>query len=340
VADRPPLSILQAAGSLYDWGSIEKHVLYLRQGLTERGHQVELIAPSGSQLALTAHCPQLLAVRKHHSLAGIRGYLNRLRHQRYDVVHAHFGPDFVPLGIAARLTKQPLVVLTRHMALPWKPTKVRLYGSLYHRFIAVSQTVRDRLVTSGVPPDRIVVALAGCPAPTRTLTRQSKEGLQIGGFGRLVPEKGFDLFFDAAPHVPSDVSFHIYGSGPCEGDFRIRSSDRVQLHGHVRDVEAAMASLDAVAIPSRIEEALSYSAIEALAVGTPILAMRSGGLREVLAEGEVGFGFDNLQSFLHAIENLRTADRHTLSTAARARHREFFSLEAMAAHVETAYYQD
>ena len=64
--------------------------------------------------------------------------------------------------------------------------------------------------------------------------------------------------------------------------------DRVLFLGHVPDVEEVMRSCDVFLLPSETES-FGMAALEALASEVPVIATRSGGLPEVVVDGEVGY---------------------------------------------------
>jgi glycosyltransferase involved in cell wall biosynthesis len=117
--------------------------------------------------------------------------------------------------------------------------------------------------------------------------------------GRLVPIKGFDLLIDAVadglPDAGSAVDLVILGAGPEEAALRARARRRgvgLRLPGFVprEGVPAWLAAADLYVQPSRVlpsgrTEGVPIATLEALAVGLPVIASRSGGLAELAAEG-------------------------------------------------------
>lgn len=114
--------------------------------------------------------------------------------------------------------------------------------------------------------------------------------------GRLVPIKGFDLLIDAvAGGAAGAVDLVILGAGPEETALRARAHRRgvgLRLPGFVprERVPAWLAAADLYVQPSRVlpsgrTEGVPMATLEALAVGLPVIASRSGGLAELAAEG-------------------------------------------------------
>jgi glycosyltransferase involved in cell wall biosynthesis len=336
------MKILQVGSGLYDWGGIERYVFYLTNGLRARGHEVDVTLPAGSPLAERINEGAIpLCSRGKHDARAMAAYLRLFKRARYDVVHIHFNPDFLAAGIAARLRRQPLTILTRHVALPWSGFKVRMYGSLFDHVIPVSEVVKKVLEVSGFPSSRMTVAKAGCPALVASgIPRQSSDAFRVGAFGRLVKEKGLDVLIEAARQTPQ-VEFHIYGSGPLEAHLKEMAGPNVHMEGFRADVADCMAGVDAVAITSVWEEAFPYAALEAMSLARPILASRVGGLPEIVADARNGLLFERGNSGELAARIKRLADNRSaaaeMGLAGQRLHQAEHTVERMAERIEAVY---
>lgn len=122
----------------------------------------------------------------------------------------------------------------------------------------------------------------------------SESGLRVVALGRFEREKGFDLLIDALGRL-ADRSFHLLllGEGPEREDLRARAEaldilDRVTFPGFLQNPYPAIRSADLFVLPSR-SEAFPSVVIEALALGTPILATDCPtGPAEILEGGRLG----------------------------------------------------
>lgn len=120
--------------------------------------------------------------------------------------------------------------------------------------------------------------------------------------GRLVYEKGFQLALDALPSVIENVGgvrFLVAGSGTHQDELKAQAR-RLQLDRHGVFLgwigDDALHSLyriaDLCVVPS-IYEPFGLVALEAMASGCPCIVADTGGLREVVPEGErVGLRFN------------------------------------------------
>ena len=111
----------------------------------------------------------------------------------------------------------------------------------------------------------------------------------FGALGRFDRQKGFDLLIEAFRKTAApDAELRLFGDGPererlqalAAGDVRIR------FPGFAHDPAAALAGVDAVAMPSRWE-AFGLAGREARAAGRPLLAAATDGLRDQISAGAI-----------------------------------------------------
>ena len=125
-----------------------------------------------------------------------------------------------------------------------------------------------------------------------------------------------------------------------ERTLRAEAGDAAVFLGERRDVAPLMRAMAALAIPSR-QEPLSRVALEASALGVPIVAADVGGMREVIADGETGILVPAADPDALATALLRLlknpAAAATLGQAARARILKEFTPEGCAAGVAAVY---
>lgn len=118
-------------------------------------------------------------------------------------------------------------------------------------------------------------------------------GQTILYLGRLHQEKGIFTLLDAMPRVAEaveDVQLIVAGDGPEEEEVKRRVeeslwSDHVSLLGRVArsEVPGLMANCDVFCVPSH-GEPFGMSALEAMAVGKPIVATDAGGLAHLVPD--------------------------------------------------------
>lgn len=110
--------------------------------------------------------------------------------------------------------------------------------------------------------------------------------LRVGVLGRLAPVKGFDLAIDTLARCPG-VELDIVGEGSDRAALEARigaagAGDRIQLVGHEPDPLPRLASWRALLVTS-LHEGNPIAVLEAMALGTPVLAGPLPGVAEALA---------------------------------------------------------
>ncbi len=213
-----------------------------------------------------------------------------------DVIQAHDAHALRLAGWAAR-GRRPIVAV-RRVAFPLRRAG---WWARAARVIAVSEAVREQLLRDGVAADRVVTVPSAVDAPGLRAARRQ------GGRGRhglpvdvrlavtpaaLTPEKGHRTLLAAAAILRSavpDLHWALAGAGPERAPLqreaaRLGVGDRLHWLGQVDDVASLLAEADVAVVPS-LSEGLGTAALEALALGVPLVASGVGGLAELLADG-------------------------------------------------------
>jgi len=158
------------------------------------------------------------------------------------------------------------------------------------RLIALTEFARDKLVSGGLPAERIVVKPNFIDMMAPVATPDTRAGIVF--VGRLSREKGADTLVDAARLLPQ-VTFTVIGSGPDEARLRAAAARNVRFTGALPNAlaRAWMARASALVMPSIWYEGFPMTVLEAFAAGTPVIAARIGSLPEIVAEGATGLLF-------------------------------------------------
>ncbi|MGH8488544.1 MAG: glycosyltransferase [Gammaproteobacteria bacterium] len=168
------------------------------------------------------------------------------------------------------------------------------YASLVDRYIALTSFAASRLISGGLPADRIDVKpnfLADAPAV----------GTGRGGYalyvGRLTAEKGVRVLLQAWRTRRDLLPLKIVGDGALRNELEqfartevlpvefLGMRTRAQVLELVRDAALQI-------IPSQWYEGFPLVLVEALACGTPLVASRIGSLDELVADGRTGVKFE------------------------------------------------
>jgi glycosyltransferase involved in cell wall biosynthesis len=359
------LSIIQFAAGFPNWGGSEIHLLNLSMQLRQRGHSVTVASPSGSWVEKHAQEQGLPTVAFTMQRAHDYGQFAQMRRyfqtHRFDVLHAHSPNDFIIPPLAALLTGVPVRVMTRHFpqTIPnrWRAWR---YASIYFtQILAVSESVRQTLVESGMPPHRVETIHHGTDVQAfrqTTMTRDESRSawglppnaLAVGIVGRVAGEKGHAYLFEALRLLGGAIPIHcvVVGDGPDEDKLKVMAqemgiADRVIFTGFRSDVNNAILGLDVVVLPSTWEEPCSAVVQQGMALGKPVVGTRAGGTPEMIADGETGLlvPVRDAPALAAALSTLAGDGilRSRMGEAGQARVERLFTLQGMTDKIEELY---
>jgi glycosyltransferase involved in cell wall biosynthesis len=184
-----------------------------------------------------------------------------------------------------------------------------------HRVVVGEDLLSGRgIVTSLVEPDEIR-AVAGAPWPAIPWR------LRLAWAGRLAPGKGLETLLDAlAALAASEPDGHrtelvIIGDGPARADLEARGSalgvaDRIHWLGYVADRATyldALATCDLFVFPSPAE-GFPKVILDAMAVGLPVVAKRSGQVGRLIEARLIEGAGDTAADVATSVRALRDAD--------------------------------
>ena len=108
---------------------------------------------------------------------------------------------------------------------------------------------------------------------------------------RLVPYKRIDRIIAAFRKLP-ERTLVVLGDGPERARLQREAPANVVFRGHVANDGFVRSMQQAHALIAAADEDFGLTPVEAMACGTPVLALRGGGYLETIAEGKTGLFFD------------------------------------------------
>ena len=291
-----------------------------------------------------------------------------LRSNKIDILQPFLSPATFYSLIPALVVRPPVIVVTercgvrRNRSLGYNtyrtvedqltqfadaviPNSMAGRNTLIERGISESKI---RTIYNGINPQRLIVDQL---AVNRNRDRLGVEpsDFVVAIVASLTPAKGHEMLLKAISHLNNTglaARLMIVGDGPLRGALEdltaaLGIDDRVQFFGFQRDVANFLAGCDLAVSASRDNEGCSNSILEAMALGTPVIATDVGGNPELVQDGITGFlvpSGDHV-AMAEAIRRAAVADdeRQVVITRAKAIFDERFSLRRMIVDYETLY---
>ncbi|MFM5923938.1 MAG: glycosyltransferase [Novosphingobium sp.] len=307
-------------------GGAERLVAIFARQAAARGIDLRVVCmgvidgnPLARELEAVGVPVTVLGARNLRDIRAFRHLLRLIRHNKIDLIHAHLTYSEIWARLAGWFTATPVVSTAHvrqytnpHNSSPRDRKIERLVGFVRKHFggpvIAVSDALRDRLLARGLPPQRAVTVHNGIETEhfelrsgiDRTALRAEFDmpaaAPVVLTVGVIRAGKGHDVLIAAARAVLAtvpDAHFLIAGGGPLEGGLRGQVAElglekRIHFAGMRGDVPNLMAIADLFVLPSSQFDALPTVTMEAMAAGLPVIAFASGGVAEIVVEGQTG----------------------------------------------------
>lgn len=357
------MNILQIVSSSRTSGA-EKHVLLLSQGLLRRGHRVTAVCPPDDWLTrrLADSGVHTVGMRMRGG-AGVRAVFAvraLARQHEIQVIHTHL-TRAAYLGYFAGLLARVPVVSSMHVLNP--DFFMRRMTNRQHRYVAVSNHVRDAMIAAGTPARKVITVYNGTefadndhvfpavPLSVREELDLPDDSELVGLFGRVREEKGHPLLVRAASAViqrRSNAYFVFVGHASEEVRDALRTlsreegvADRIRFAGEREDIPRLMMAMDVITAPS-LTESFGMVIAEAMAMGKAVVGTRAGGIPEVIDDQITGLLVERTPEAVAEALCVLLEDpekRAAMGAAGRERSRLLFSSQAMAENIEGVYEQ-
>jgi glycosyltransferase involved in cell wall biosynthesis len=318
------------------YGGTERVVYGLTEELVRRGHDVVLFASGDSQTSakLEPCAPQGLRLDpdvRDHVAYTIRelGRVSRMS-DAFDVIHSHIDYFAFPYS---RLMRTP-VVTTLHGRLDLPELRGVFEDFPEMRLVSISNAQRTPL------PSANWLATVYNGIDLRHFTLREQPGDYLAFLGRISPEKRLDRAIEIARAVemplriaakvdPADRDYFAHAIKPL-----LRTAD-IEYLGEIDEAQKDefLGRAYAYLFPIDWPEPFGITMIEAMACGTPVIAMAHGSVPEVVAHGRTGFVCRTFTEMIAAVASVPQIDRR----ACRAHVAERFSVERMADGYEAVY---
>ncbi|MCX7973193.1 MAG: glycosyltransferase [Candidatus Aminicenantes bacterium] len=286
---------------------LEKFVSLLAQGLVRRGLKVTLFAPQDSitqakVAAMIESSPEEgkksdIKVAEYLYLANVME-----KADQFDLIHNNF--NFPPL-VFSELIKTPF--LTTIHSLPSKkilPVYKKYNQSTF--YVAISQAAKCSEL------DYLATIYPGIDLKEFIFNDQPEDYLIF--FGCIHPNEGTWEAIELAKKanrkliivgVIQDKEYFERQVAPqLDGD-RIKFIDNLSSP----ELTQLLSSAYALIYPVNYEKPFSFSLIEAMACGTPVIALKKGAVPELVVDGQTGFIVENLDEAIGKVDEIKRLNR-------------------------------
>ncbi|MFI4941236.1 MAG: glycosyltransferase, partial [Burkholderiales bacterium] len=267
--------------------------------------------------------------RKLWRIIGVANGINRiLREIRPDIVVAH--SSFPGFYTRYRRRHWPIIYCAHGWSFSQSenPVKKLLYKKM-EQFLAartaaivnVSAFEREQAIKFGISPDIQYTILNGlpdtrCDVPLRFVVDRSH--INFGFIGRIDPKKGMDRLLRAFQDIRlNKVKLWIIGGRADAMKDVLVVTENIQFIDWIPnfEIDSHIRQLDALIVPSRWE-AFSLVALEAMRAARAVIANRTGGIQELVLEGENGI-FVNMDDLEETRSILLSVTKKQLSDLGR-----------------------
>ncbi len=295
-------SLIYAMANLSAADGVEMYVA----GVAPRGD-------AGLRALLESSCREVISLdaRALWDVTALVRLLHVIRSRQIDLIHTHLATADVMGGVAAKLTRRPVVSSLHNIAADRHThTRTRRVLASYatralsDRLIAVSESVKATHVEQlGIPPSKLQVirnvpiAPLLLPASFSPARKRAELGLGSGPVlctvARLADTKDHATLFRAVRSLlrrRQDVTLLVVGDGLHRGALERLVEDlgignAVRFLGSRGDVVELMAASDVVCNITLTFEGLPIAVLDAMSLGKPLVATRTEGVEEVAKDG-------------------------------------------------------
>ncbi|MBI3600790.1 MAG: glycosyltransferase family 4 protein [Nitrospinae bacterium] len=305
-------------------------------------------------------------------IRGVWSIIGVINNYKIDLIHANGSRCMIYGGIAGRLKGIPVIW---HVRIVEKDSVLdRFLSILSDRIIVISNSVKNRfnylknkhkisIVYNGVDvddfdPDKI------SRDSVRSEFSITADEIIIGTISQFIQMKGLEFFIEAAKFVLEyikslpfqrgglgwgNIRFLIVGKRVGDDAYErklkglvkdLGIENKVIFTGYRNDIKNVIASMDIFVLAS-MGEGFGRVLIEAMALKKPVVAAKSGGIPEIVSDGETGILVperDSLEIASAVIRLIKERDlRERMGLAGRKRVEEMFTIERHAREIESQY---
>jgi glycosyltransferase involved in cell wall biosynthesis len=248
-------------------------------------------------------------MRGEYDLAAVWHLRNLIRREHVRICHAHTSHAHSLLWLATLGMRNVNLVVSRRVdfAVAKNILSRRKYLSARVHFVAISNGVKSILRNAGVPEQNVSIVPSGIDVNKFHMASESHadsirsefhippSSQIVGNIAHLADHKGHRYLLDAADIVikeKPDVVFLIVGEGEERSALekqisRLGLQSKIILAGFRENVAPFLRAFDVFALSSYLE-GLCTSLLDAMLLGVPVVATRTGGVPDIVKHDDNG----------------------------------------------------
>jgi len=330
------------------------------EGLSNAGHRVFVASKRNAEILKTAALAGLpvrvFNIRGDFSPWNTWRIARFLHQEKIDVLICNLNKDVRVAGLAARLVKKPVVIARHGVQLCGKKWKHKVtLQHLTDGILTNSVSIRRNYAAYGWFPDNFVRVIYNgiedkSSVQAYDFTREFPDKKIVFSAGRLSEQKGFSYLIETAFMLRkkrSDLVFIIAGKGRLENQLKKQIREKglekhFFLFGFSDNIDPFLKGCDLFVLSS-LFEGMPNVVMEAMAVGTPVVATDVNGVRELMEDGVTGLVVPPRHpgDMSEAIEILiaQPEKRKAMGRAGQRRVQTQFTIPIMVRHLES-YFTD
>lgn len=284
--------------------------VYCAKGSKVDGDVVDFGMPPASETFATLDQPQKNIRNVYFNIVYQLKVIEHLRKNPVDIIHLHTYRDF-PLYKEANLNIPIVVTIHNDFFRSFKlmPDFLR---TLINEINIIAIGHIDQMPKGIKPPVAIVPNILDL----QRFKFIAEPKNRIVFTGRLIPGKGPDLAIEAARLANIEIGLYgqLFGEEEWKDNLHelFKNSSHATYHGYLPHNEVNETfDAKALLLPIRDAEGFPSVVIEAMASGTPVIAFRMGGTKDLIKDGVNGFLVEpgNLEAMVEAIKRIGEIDR-------------------------------
>lgn len=342
-----------------------RHLLSILQNLDREKFDIHCICPPGPLAGEIRKSHrhinlELISMRSRFDIEAIKKIRHQIKKIKPEIIHIH-GTRGGILGRLAAIGFNIPVIYTEHLWTSEFKLSNRAMNFFHYNAnwfldlfttqnIAVSGAVRDFMVSSHITyPEKIKVIYNGI-VPTKYQAKifQSNKDFLLMTIGTLNKHKGIQYLIKAMPQILKEfpeAKLEIVGDGEYRRTLedlvkKLKLKNNIKFVGFVPNIERNLSRADVYVQPS-LSESFGLAIVQAMSVGLPIVATKTGGIPEVVTTDKSGILVEarNADALADAIlELLRNPVRARQMANLAAKDARFrFNLKDMIIALETTY---